>query len=280
MPATDNEGSEWMHAHEEMENRGKKQQNGTEWIWVSVRVNDWMNRKYHTDIQIHIFYWWWRFPLATSSFVFISHCRSLTCRWTDVVCCVPATCVRAAALFVCVCVPIINMKISSHYHYYWHIFWIAFAIKLQFCLIFHRIRSIQCSSHTAIGFDEYFMQQLLMCVRACVCVREYFRCIKPFIVTSSIYNILCEWGQVIFNIKSKIQYAAAAAVAVAWRNHIQSILLVLSPKRIANKTNIVMMKWQPRQQQQQRWRQTAMATRIEKMMEANSMWIVCDCVCV
>lgn len=178
MAATDNVGSGYMHM-----GRWKtevEKQNETVSEWVSVQANDWMNWKYHTVIQV-------TYILLTMAFFHLQlgiicvyqplSFTHLSC-WTDLFdVCAGYMCACSSVLYVCVCVcvclPIINMKISSHYHYYWHIFWIAFTIKLQFCLIFHRIRSIQCSSHIYCWIRWIFHAAITYVYAGCVRVWAY-----------------------------------------------------------------------------------------------------------
>lgn len=86
----------WEDLHPTEVKKSRMAQSG----WVSVRANDWMNWKYQTDIQKHIFYWWWHF--STCNLVIrVYQPLSLTHLSLDgLVCCVPATCVRVAALFI------------------------------------------------------------------------------------------------------------------------------------------------------------------------------------
>lgn len=95
-------------------------------------------------------------------------------------------------IHACVCLRMINMKISSHYHYYyyyWHIFGIAFTIKLQFHYVFH-LSYILFNSN---GGSNILLEDSMniscsnhLWVRACLCVFG-LDALSLFIITS--YNV-------------------------------------------------------------------------------------------
>lgn len=173
------------------------------------------------------------FPLATSLFVYLLSATVATTEnkylntGSAFTLYIHSQRQREKEFYICIYVYLlmINMKISSHYHYYWHIFWIAFTIKLQFRLSFHPFlvlfgsmfkyaaSSIPWIFHAATNFISAFMR-LYVFVFVCT------RCIEPFIITSC---MLCKWSAPII-----IQTTYYSGVGHAQRN--QTIFASFMPE--------------------------------------------------